>query len=100
MKAYFFSLETLVAVTILLSSLFIIHFIPTEFDNKEERTYTALNFLEEENKLRDKTDELVEFELENLLDFDVRINKDCTNGIVDYLIVEGVNEFRVIRVCY
>lgn len=100
MKGYFFSLEALIAITILMSSLFIIHFSQTRFDNKEERIYTALNLLEEENKIRENTNELVEFELDELLDFDVKVNKNCGGSMIDYLVVEGTDKFRIIRVCY
>ncbi|MCK4428940.1 MAG: hypothetical protein KAU95_01085 [Candidatus Aenigmarchaeota archaeon] len=100
MKGYFFSLETLIAVVIMMSALFATHVNYTESDDGENKIYAGLGLLDDMNLLENKSDEFIESELEKLLDFDVKVSKDCTGGIVDYLVVEGVNKFRIIRVCY
>lgn len=100
MKGYFFSLETLVAVVIMMSALFATHVNYSESDDRENKIYAGLSILENQNMLENHTDESIESKLEKLLDFDVRVSKDCAGGIVDYLVVEGADKFRIIRVCY
>ena len=100
MRGYFFSLETLVAVVIMMSALFAIHTNYIESDEGENKVYAGLNILENRNMLENHPDEFIESELEKLLDFDVEVSRDCSGSIVDYLVVEGADEFRIIRVCY
>ena len=98
MNGYLFSLEALIAIVILLFSIIIFNIPPMEVDNKKEYVYNALDLLEEENKLTgDKKDVA---NLNNILDFDVTISECDDAQIIDYLIVSGNKDFKIIRVCY
>lgn len=95
MKGYLFSLEVLIAILIILSSLFVYNFEFEKIETKDKRIYEALDLLERENKINSED---LEVELENILGFDVEIDENCKK--LRYLVVEGSKNFRVINVCY
>jgi len=93
MQGYFFSLEVLIAVIILMFPLLTISLNQMELNNKNEKIYNALELLEIENNLD---------EIENNLDvdFNFSVSDECDGNKIYYLVVSGTNKFKVIKVCY
>ncbi len=94
-KGYFFSLEVLLAILIILSSLFIYSASSEYTENKEKRIYKALDLLEKQNKLDSGN---LENKLETILGFDVGVSEDCNK--LKYLLTRNSNTFKTINVCY
>lgn len=97
MKGYLFSLEALIAIIILLFPIIIFSTTPIEFNNEKENIYEGLNLLERENKLIDDSDAL---KINSIWDLNVSVSKCKDNEIVDYFVVSGTNDFKIISVCY
>lgn len=95
MRGYFFSLEVLIAVLIILLPVLIYRAELYESGDKETRIMKALEVLEKENKINSEN---LEKELEDLLDFDVNISENCTK--LRYFIVSGSESFEIINICY
>jgi hypothetical protein len=94
-KGYFFSLEVLIAVLVIVSSLLIYTPKFESLDIKNNRIYDALDLLEKQNKI---DLENLESNLENLLDFNVEVDENCKN--IKYLLVLDSDSFQVVNVCY
>ncbi|MCK4729934.1 MAG: hypothetical protein KAT28_01305 [Candidatus Aenigmarchaeota archaeon] len=100
MRGYFFSLEVLIAVVMILFPLLTITGQPMEIDNRNEKVYKGLELIESNNGL-DVSNTNLENKLEKIIGFDVSVSSDCKDQrIVNYLVVSGVDEFRIIEVCY
>ncbi len=100
MHGYFFSLEVLIAAVMILFPLLTITGQPMELDNRNEKIYDGLELIENNNGLDVSNTEL-ENKLENILDFNVSVSSGCKDQrIINYFVVSGVDEFRIIEVCY
>lgn len=100
MRGYFFSLEALIAITLLLFPIVNSNLDCQVFDDREEDIYSALDALRSENKL-DLENYQIELLVENIVDFDVAVDKNCDKGrIVEYFFVSEEKELNIIRVCY
>jgi len=100
MRGYFFSLEVLIAVIMVLFPLLTISSQPMELDNKNGKIYNALELIEEKNGL-DSSNIEIENNLKNILGFNISVSSRCKDQrIVNYLVVSGVDEFKIIKVCY
>ncbi len=100
MRGYFFSLEVLIAVVMILFPLLTITGQPLEIDGRNEKVYSGLELIESNNGLNIGDTEL-ENKLEKIIGFDVSVSSECKDQrIVNYLVVSGVDEFRIIEVCY
>jgi len=95
MKGYFFSLEVLVAVLIILLPVLIYRAELSGSEDREMRIMEALEILEKENKINSEN---LEKELEDLLDFDVNISENCTK--LRYFKVSASGSFEIINICY
>ena len=94
-KGYFFSLEVLVSILVIISSLLVYNVNPKEIVSNDERIYEALDLLERQNKL---DSENLETELERILGFDIKVNDDCND--LKYMFVVDSRIFRTINICY
>lgn len=94
-KGYFFSLEVLIAILIILSSLFIYSASSEKTEHKDKRIYEALDLLEKQNRLNSGN---LEEKLENILDFDIGVSESCNK--LKYMLTENSSTFRTINVCY
>jgi len=94
-KGYFFSLEVLVSILVIISSLLVYNANPKEIVSNDERIYEALDLLERQNKL---DSENLETELERILGFDIKVNDDCND--LKYMFVVDSRIFRTINICY
>ncbi len=100
MRGYFFSLEVLIAVVIILFPLLTITGHPMEIDNRNEKVYKALELIESNNGLEIGNIELKN-KLEKIIGFEVSVSSECKDQrIVNYLVVSGVDEFNIIKICY
>lgn len=100
MRGYFFSLEVLIAVVMILFPLLTITGQPLEIDSRNEKVYSGLELIESNNGLNIGDAEL-EDKLEKIIGFDVSVSSECVDKrIVNYLVVSGIDEFRIIEVCY
>ena len=95
MKGYFFSLEVLIAVLIILFPLLIYKAEVAKYEDKDLRIIEALRILEKENKINSEN---LEMELEDLVDFEVNISENCTK--LKYFTVLNSKNFKTINICY
>jgi hypothetical protein len=94
-KGYFFSLEVLISVLIILFSLLVYQAEVVKYEDKDWRIREALAMLEKENKINSEN---LENELEDLLGFDINISENCTK--LRYFVVLNAKNFKVINICY
>lgn len=90
-------MEALLAIIILLFPIIVFSTTPTEFDNKKDNIYKGLDFLEKENKLIDNSDALI---INNILGLNVSVSKCSDKRIVNYLVISGIEDFRIIKIYY
>ena len=103
MKGYFFSLESLIAILVILSSVILINFNIVDIDSREEKIYSCLELLERKNSLREATSQEIESQMEEILDFDIEVEictRDCggSGSFIDYLVYE--EEGKIVRIFY
>jgi hypothetical protein len=100
-KGYFFSLEALIAALILIGAVI---FIPSEIhvqSDKEAKIYRAMNILEANGSLGSLSDSELKANLSGILGFDVEVNPPSIDGpFIKYLMAEGPDNFRIIRIAY
>lgn len=94
MKGYLFSLEALIAIFIVLSTLFWYSYIPKFENHKDRLIYDTLNLLEKENKINSENLETL---VENIVGFNITINESCKD--LNYFIVSD-SYFKIIGICY
>jgi len=97
MRGYLFSLESLIAIIILLFPVIVFNPIQAEFDTKRSNIYEGLSLLEKENELTDNADAL---KINNFLDLNISISECDDKEIIDYLVVLGTDDFKIIKICY
>ncbi|OYT43473.1 MAG: hypothetical protein B6U88_00960 [Candidatus Aenigmarchaeota archaeon ex4484_56] len=103
MKGYFFALECIIAILLVLFPIFYYSNNFFQIDNKEEKIYRSLEILRESNLLEELNSTKIEAEIENLTNFDVCINF-CTdkklNKKLNYVFVNPDQEPKIIEIYY